>query len=238
PFLRRHAAASRASGTPSTESGSFEFCGPVRARFAAGLDRLTRAALTAQKHTDRFTTLGSTVLAIRRRRQARTRRRNGAGGHIRLVEEVVDRLLRGARVRTAAARRRTAVTAARYSRQSQFAAWNLAPDEFFDVGQQAFVIRGAEVDGFPACPCTPSAADTVHIVFSVMGKIVVDHARYARDVKAACGNIGCHQHFQFTRLERFQGLHTIGLAFVSMDRFRLHAVPDEFTGQPATTYLG
>ena len=49
-----------------------------------------------------------------------------------------------------------------------------------------------------------SPADPMHVIFGMLGHIVIDHVTYARDVESPRCNIGRHHHFVFAALEAFE----------------------------------
>ena len=76
------------------------------------------------------------------------------------------------------------------------------------------------------------------VVFGGVRQFEVDHVGQIVDVEAAGRNVGCDQHPHLARLECFEGLGTLLLALVAMDRVRGDGVAFEEICQPAARELG
>ena len=69
-----------------------------------------------------------------------------------------------------------------------------APDEPFERTHRRLIIGCRETDGIPDGVGPSGAANAMHVVLGVQGKVVVDHVRDSLDVNAARGDIGRDEH--------------------------------------------
>ena len=60
------------------------------------------------------------------------------------------------------------------------------------------------------------ASDPVHVIFRMLGHIVIDHVTDSGNVQAARGNIGRDHHFVFAALESLQRFDAFPLSSVGM----------------------
>ena len=57
-------------------------------------------------------------------------------------------------------------------------------------------------------------ADAVHIIFRMLGDVVIDHVTYAGDVEPARGDVSRYHHFVFAALESVQRFDSFPLRAV------------------------
>jgi len=84
----------------------------------------------------------------------------------------------------------------------------------------------------------PGAADAVHVVLRHVGQVVVDDARQLRDVDAARGDVGRHEHVDAARLEIRERSRARTLALVAVDRLCADPVAPERLRQLVGAVLG
>lgn len=70
--------------------------------------------------------------------------------------------------------------------------------------------------------CTSCASNSVHVVFIVLGRIVVDDQRTSLHIETTRSHIGTTQDFCVSSAEVFKGLFTLCLCLVTMDGLAIH----------------
>nr|GEU28390.1 putative uridine nucleosidase 2 [Tanacetum cinerariifolium] len=95
---------------------------------------------------------------------------------------------------------------------------------FFDQVEMLLGIEADKADRHAALARAAGAADAVGVVDRRSRQVVVDHRRQARDVDAARGDVGRHQHLQAARLEVAQHLGARALAEFTVKGAGLDAV--------------
>ena len=85
---------------------------------------------------------------------------------------------------------------------------------------------------------TRGAPDAVDILFRHVGQLVIEHMAHGRNVQAARGDVGGHQHAQFTGTERRKCLCALRLAAVAMDGARINLVRCQLAYDAVRAVLG
>jgi len=78
------------------------------------------------------------------------------------------------------------------------------------------IIMGKETNGFSHCLSAARAADPVHIIFGVSGKVVINYVGDAFHINSACGDIGCDEDANTTGFEILQCAETLILGAVGV----------------------
>ncbi|OIQ72098.1 hypothetical protein GALL_462810 [mine drainage metagenome] len=115
---------------------------------------------------------------------------------------------------------------------------NILLGEAFNGLHETFFVKAHKVDGLTVGTGAPCAANAVHIVFTDVGDVVIDHMRQIVNVDAARRNVGCHQGTDIAALEIGQGLGAGGLTFVAMQRHGMNPVFAQKLGHIVGTEFG
>ena len=86
-----------------------------------------------------------------------------------------------------------------------------------DRAQHALLARGHEQDRVALAAGPAGAADAVHVGFRIVGNIVVDHMADALDVKAAGGDVGCHDYVQSAAAQPLDHFLALRLRHVAVE---------------------
>ena len=73
--------------------------------------------------------------------------------------------------------------------------------EFFDLLEIVGIVFRNEGDGRPRAGSTSRTTNAVHIVFGIVGHVVVDDHGDVVDVDAARNHVGSHEHIKLAALE-------------------------------------
>ena len=93
---------------------------------------------------------------------------------------------------------------------------NFSSDETFDrlQGRNFFTIHERECVADVLSAASP--ADSMHIIFGVLGHIVIDNVTNAGDIESARGDVGRDHDFVFAALETFQRFDALALRPIGM----------------------
>src|SRR5437764_6275538 len=89
-------------------------------------------------------------------------------------------------------------------------------DETFDCLQRRQLRATHEREGVADALSAPRAPDEVHVIFRVLGHIVIDNMTHASDVESARRDIGRHHHFVLAALKAFERFDPFPLRPVRM----------------------
>lgn len=108
-------------------------------------------------------------------------------------------------------------------------------DEFRD---EALVGRHEEGNGVALFSCAARATDSVHVVFRVLGQIVVNHTLDVADINATGSHIGGNQHTRATGLEIIEDAGARTLRLVAVDGVYTMSIVVEFITKQFSVEFG
>ena len=97
---------------------------------------------------------------------------------------------------------------------------NRLVDQLLDAAQIGHLVRLTERDGDAAVSGAAGASDAVHVVFRLVGHVVVDDVRQLADVQTARGDVRRHEHADLALLEAVERVLPVQLGFVAVDGAR------------------
>src|SRR4029077_810864 len=83
----------------------------------------------------------------------------------------------------------------------QFQSWNFLADEMFDRIQGRDLVAAHERERVADVLRAPCASYAMHIIFRMLGHIVINDVTYSGNVESARCDIGGNHHFVFAALE-------------------------------------
>ena len=98
-----------------------------------------------------------------------------------------------------------------------------SPGVFFNFRQHERAFFTGKTDGNPMNPGSASPANSMHILVGGFGNVEVDDMADALDIQAARGNIRGHKHVISALAEPFQGLLTLALGAIPVNRLDLES---------------
>ena len=110
--------------------------------------------------------------------------------------------------------------------------------QHLDVADAAHLVHAGQVQREAFLAGAAGAADAVHVLLGLVGDVDVDHALQLRDVEAARGHVGGHQHRAAAVGELDQHLVAVALLEVAVQRDGLDAFGGEHVHQVAALLLG
>ena len=105
-------------------------------------------------------------------------------------------------------------------------------DDPLDILDVKALVRRGKRHGMSGKSRAAGAADTVYIIFRIIGQVVVKYQFYSLDINAARGNVSRDQNAVLTPFKTFQSFHALSQRAVRMD---LRGVMSHRTDLPVKT---
>ena len=98
-----------------------------------------------------------------------------------------------------------------------FSAENSPAQKAFQCLQVGEIIVGQEADRFAYGLGTAGTADPVDVILGMTGEVVINHVGNAFHIDSACGDVGCDENADTSRLEILKGTETLILRAVGVE---------------------